>query len=287
MPKPRKPTVHKTKILIPKVVALQTLQKELVIARAIKSNYHESPVAIVQMLNGQGHSVDERDVRKVWIKLRKASRDVPVEGIRAEVAGVPKAVRRPRMVRTRIAKTTSPKFRYAFRRKELLGKLFQLGLALPSTVSYWRPRVLLLEKEGFWKPLAIRDLNGLLNEIERPDIGDPQYLSFERESGKRRRKVMEIFLNQLGGKTEGNRYSANVRGIKAAALTDNCLKQMRIGRAIIYETLEELISMGILRRTNASKGIVMILMPKQMTDYYQKWLSTKSAVFEAAEEAVD
>ena len=74
MPKPRKPTVHKTKILIPKVVALQTLQR-IIIARVTKSNYHESPVAIVQMLNGQGHSVDERDVRKVWIKLRKASRD--------------------------------------------------------------------------------------------------------------------------------------------------------------------------------------------------------------------
>lgn len=283
MPKPRKPTVHKTKILIPKAVAMQTLQKELAIARAIKTKYHESPAAIVQMLNAQGHNIDERDVRRVWIKLRKVSRDVPVEGIRAEV---PKAVKRPREARTQDAKTTSSKSKYALRRKELLGKLFQLGIALPSTLSYWKPRVLLLEKEGFWKPLAIRDLNGLLNEIERPDIRDPQYLSFERESGKRRRKVMEIFLNQLGGKTEGNRYSANIRGIKAAALLDECRKQMRIGRAIIYETLEELISMGILRRTNVSKGIVIIPMPKQMTDYYQKWLSTKSAVFEAAE-AVD
>lgn len=283
MPEPRKPLTPKTRHFIPRDVAVQMLQRELAISRAIKANFNEKPAIIAQMLNAQGHNVSETDVRRVWIKLRKISSDMPIDGIRAETAERSKTIKRPTVVRTQNAKTSETEFDYNSRRKELSEKLVELGIVSRSMAWHWKRRVLLLEKEGFWKPLAIRDLNGLLEEIERPDIREKQYLAFERESGKRRRKVMEIFLKLLGGKTVGNRYSSKVRGLKGGTLSDKCCKQMQIGRVLLYDTLDELISMGILRRTKASREILMISTPKQMTEYYKEWRAIGKAAFDAVE----
>ncbi len=128
----------------------------------------------------------------------------------------------------------------------------------PYRIRKWIDTTLRLKNEGFWVPLKINDVPGLLAHA-----GEIRQLGKRRQTngewlGRNCEIALKVFLEVLGGIQKGKSYTAPERGILNVDLIDALIE--RTGRtASFFEGIVlELRLEGILRKAVSDRRIIMI-----------------------------
>ena len=128
-------------------------------------------------------------------------------------------------------------------------------------IGGWKQQIPLLENEGLWVPLKIKDLKGWISEVGQPDSSKPAHI----EAGKIRMVAMKQFFTMLGGQKEGNTYSSQIRGIMAYELLTELMHLTGKSREYIRnQVIDPICLYGALRRMETTPRIIMIPTPEQM-----------------------
>lgn len=132
-----------------------------------------------------------------------------------------------------------------------------------QTFRVWHHRVRMIEEEGFWEPVVIKDVRGWLDEVGRTEKGD------SKQRGEHRKLLMQTLLELIGGTFSGNSFRSPQRGLSVSVLRAELRNRIK-NDTYFSELIAELIQMGALRRTKVAKSILMIPTAKQMTELFDK-----------------